>query len=359
MITLFSFALWLLSLRSITSDVVQFELEVKFSDSDRSKYLAVDLTTSESFVFDYRAFNKSHVDAFDPSASKTFKKISDSFKASYFTPANSQNMTVQGFLGADVINTTGKVLIGDFAVVNWADGKGVLNSIDGSEKAGRVGLSRAKATHVDLRSAIFAAQKEKNLCLAIFRFDDEILTAVKFGKPYYEPEEVITQFKAADNNNGHWQVPVTSVEAGGYKYQVGTPGILSTSTDQIVFPTPIFNSVVRALKATLDKALNAYVVDCSNKEILKIGVNSKLFEIIPASYTKQVGQKCVLRISPTAQKAIVLGGPYFMYNGVCLNYADFTVTLYKPEDYNLKKLSNMNQSQRRRGIQNIRRVKVA
>ncbi|CAD5222553.1 unnamed protein product [Bursaphelenchus xylophilus] len=310
--------------------VVQFEVPVKFADSNLTvRLLSLDLTTVESFVFDYRSFNKSRLNAFDPSASKKFKNKGE-FKGLYSPPYNKEFVSTSGILGKDKIEYHGHVFKGEFGVVDRDNNNYIHKGIDGKERAGRLGFSRGDETWADLREKFLKGNENKSLCLVVREYRSAVEATVSIGDPIYKPDEIVSYFNASFNNNGHWRVPLTSIQIGDYEIEVDTPGILSTSTDEIGFPKRIFNSVIAELRAVYYSSLKAYIVSCANRQPLRIGVNSTEITIDPSSYMKRVGLQCALRLSPVDQSIFILGGPFYNRRGVCMDFEDYTITLFRP-----------------------------
>ncbi|CAD5222552.1 unnamed protein product [Bursaphelenchus xylophilus] len=322
--------------------MVQFGLEVIFADSPNKKSLQIDLTSAESYVLDHRYFGQltRREQDFDPTKSPTFTEVNNNFSKAYFRPYDKQDIAVGGIVGKDKFNFIFEDIEGEFAVINKTDNNKVVQGLDGRYYTGRIGFSRAETNVADLRNAIFASHVNHSLCMYVSpRLDRRgAIVSVSVGdESYGKGSEFITKFDAESNDQGHWQVPVTSIKIARYVYQAHFPGILSTTTDKIGVPAPVFNGLVRAMNATFDREVNSYVLQCIDEfpDPLRINVNFKELEIRFDSYTKRVVDKCVLNMIPLKERVVILGAPFFNEHVICLDFINETVTLFyvPPFDY--------------------------
>ncbi|CAD5214247.1 unnamed protein product [Bursaphelenchus xylophilus] len=317
-----------------------FTLTASFFDDlgpEVDRKFVVDISDGASFVVDRDLyFEKTGINnTFANKYSNTFFKLYG-FANTYNLVYNRQISTVLGILGQDRVKIHGNVVKdASFAVATrsmlYSDC--AAQDLSGRYVAGRIGFARENVTEIDLKGHFLRNAGGNNLCLSVVNDDKgQLKSNVSLGPPVYNKAEVITSFKSLNDEKdkrGLWQVPLDLISIGRYRVRLTVPAVLSTTLDQIAVPREIFFAINEAINATHDEDTRRYHVDCRRKIPVNLGINGKLLKVPFEEWTVPYKGRCYTKIGMTLIPEYVLGNSFFSSNGVCLDFEEETITIFK------------------------------
>ncbi|CAD5214244.1 unnamed protein product [Bursaphelenchus xylophilus] len=294
--------------------------------------LVVDTTEATSFVLDKRFFGDRTTDnnTFNPTKSSSFSRTGG-FTTIYDLQGPHKDSVVSGDLGIDNVLVGRYTIRPEFGVAQAAESSdSALKDFDGQYVAGRIGFARGDNPLTNFRVQLLNRFKTSSICLAVFQDGKGSFTpTVSLGAPRIPPADLITSFKADNDKDGLWRIPLNSISIGNFSATVNARAIFSSALDEIVVPFNLLPRIAAALKAKYNKNSSCIVVDCQNEVPLKLNINGTEIVIPAEDYSKKVDGVCYLKITRFNSPYYILGANILTKRGICLDFEKETVTLYK------------------------------
>ncbi|CAD5214205.1 unnamed protein product [Bursaphelenchus okinawaensis] len=313
--------------------VTNYYLPAKFSgEPNTEKLLLLDIDRISTFVLHHQSFPdlpaKSTVD-FEKSTS--FKNTTKKFFALVSSDTNDEIAFGDGHVCEDTFEILGNKIHHAFGVVNKGDPALTLAS-DGTTAAGRIGFARNTSYYdeKDVRFELFKNLRENVLCFGTTYSEvtQQHISKVALGQTIYPEKDFVASAHAYTydehddlKEDGIWRIQTDTISIGNYTKKRETDTVFTSTKDGLVFHFYDLYPIMRSLKAVQNTTDKEWYTDCSNDIPLSIGINRKLIKIRFDAFTEQVGDgKCRIKIKSHVDDYIIIGLPFFVNNGVCLNY---------------------------------------
>ncbi|CAD5233922.1 unnamed protein product [Bursaphelenchus xylophilus] len=325
-----------LSTTSLTSaDKGDLSIALGFNDQRwHALPLLFDITAQDSFVLDtaYFADKAGRNNTFDPNSSINFIKGSSEFTLKYEAKYSNGESTVHGFVGKDMVFVKPPYwFLGDFGIVSEFEGNNPVLQSNGAWTGGRIGLARKQKNKYGLVSQIFQTYEDLNVCMYYYRRDDGYWFALDLPKPMYQKKDLRGILNAKDNAEGLWELNVNKFSFQSYQRERDTTAIFTTTFDGIKLPKAHFTYIVKNTEAK-QREDGRYEVRCPTEASplpsIKLGFEDLTVEIKDVSYAQKVGDVCILKLEAIDEDLFILGSPFYIDTGVCLNYNNGTVAFF-------------------------------
>ncbi|CAD5224910.1 unnamed protein product [Bursaphelenchus xylophilus] len=313
-----------------------FNIELTYANKEARKVL-VDTTSAASFLFDAKV-NLDKSRTVNPADSKTFKNLNKTIFQKYNPYTNEAYSSFSGYLGEDDFSHGALKFRGTLGLAS-----GQLNdpgkASNGELFAGRIGLSRGKSDAL-LRDAILAKAEKKVACLSLQTTigGEKPTSKVTLRQDPFADKTPYLQAKSLPHPEGNWQVNVTRFSLAGVVFANTIPADISTTCGFIGVPYNYFAKIRQALNVRYDNKTGHDTVDCNKVGTFVLHINGKAFLLYSGYYTEKSGSVCVLKIRP--QSGFVLGLPFFVNAGVCLDFEKEELKIYKLQTIKNKTGSN-------------------
>ncbi|CAD5218001.1 unnamed protein product [Bursaphelenchus xylophilus] len=310
---------------------VNFRLTAKFQDNtDIDRSLILDLTSSEIFVLRSTEFQDKYGrdNVFKPSASDTFENISQPFQVNYTGEYNGKDSTVLGFLGKDNVTIILHNEVARFGVAQKITAEEIVFGTDGYPNAGRIGFSRNIANG-SLAENQFPRARKLSLEVGVSPNSSAVRTSIGLGDFNYDPKRLRTKVRSLPHPNGLWGLSVARITIGNVVNIRNYKAVITTTLDGITLPFAVFQQAIRTLGAKYSRENRHYTVDCNRNIPIILEINGVKITIRFDAIIAQLDKVCVLKLRSVASAdKVVLGLPFFINNGIGLDYESGEIHLY-------------------------------
>ncbi|CAD5233107.1 unnamed protein product [Bursaphelenchus xylophilus] len=314
------------------ADNLSFKLGLRLEDNlNDVRNFIVDTTSSNDFVLNSRQFLRpaGKHNTFNPDKSSTLEKLTRQYSVDYIELYNDANSSVKGILVEDALFSPVANVRFRFGVVDTVEGQvNPAKSNDGQWSVGRVGLDRSTKGQTTLKQGLFDLVLEHTLCGSIVESEDAHIVSTDLGYPSsrYESSKIIAI--PAETNSNLWKISSVKVSLQNTQSSVRS-AVLSTTLDALSLPVNEFSGIIKEFGAVKENG-EYYVEDLSKLSNILVSVKEIVFEVKPSAFTEPVNQRYRLKLRSNTENVFVLGTPFWINNGYCLDFVKNEVTFFKP-----------------------------